>query len=139
MGAVAVGAVLFGLFLLIVAAMVWQEARVTDDRHPTYVLEEVVPFVYQRLSDDAAAHIDGDDVMRILEWEVYYLQGLNRNGANAPPVAGSVEALEFILERSQAAGHAYRSDDVAEVLALEVAYLQDIGAIGPVATEGRAS
>ncbi len=135
MGAVAFAAVLFAIFLLIVAAMVWQEARATDVE-PTYVLEEVVPYVFQRLSPEAVEHIDDDDVMRMLEWEVLYLQGRHRNGQQTGPVAGSVEAMEFILERSSASGFAYRPDDVAEVLALEVAYLAEIGAVGPPAAGG---
>lgn len=138
MGAVALGAVLFAVFLLIVAAMVWQEAKASADSEPVYVLDEVVPFVYSRLSEEGAAHLDDDDVMRILEWEVLYLQGLPRNGeiAGPGPVAGSVEALRFIVDRSRSEGIEYREEDVAEVLALEVAYLVDIGVVGPQADEG---
>ena len=137
MGAVALGAMLFALLLLIVAAMVWQEARKAPDTSATYVIEEVVPFAYRGLSEGAADRLDLDDITRILEWEVYYLQGLDRsgNGARPAPVAGSAEAVQFIIERCRVQGREYRAADVAEVLAQEAAYLVDIGAVGPAVEE----
>ncbi len=62
MGAVAVGALLFAVLLLIVAAMVLQEVRKHPATEVIYVLEEVVPFVYRRLSDEALERLDRDDV-----------------------------------------------------------------------------
>lgn len=136
MSLVAIGAVLFALLLLVVAAMVWQEARNPGAPRAVYVIEEAVPFVFQRLSDGAAARLDEDDVLRILEWEVRYLQGLDipRDHSERPaPVAGSTDAIAFISDRVAASGHPYRHADIAEVLEHEVAYLIDIGAVGPVA------
>ncbi len=134
MSAVAVGALLFALLLLIVAGMVLQETRSRPTGEAVYVLEEVVPFVYRRLSDDALARLDHDDVQRILEWEVHYLQGLHRrrNGAATLPVAGSEAAVEFVLDRTDGA---YSHEEVAEVLAREADYLAEIGALGPPAGE----
>ncbi len=138
MGAVAAGALLFALLLLIVAVMLLQELRRTPVTEVVYVLEEVVPFVYRRLSDEALMHLDSDDVKRILEWEVYYLQGLARrsNGEGPPPIAGSELARDFILERTADEGRSYRPIDVDEVLAKEAEYLAEIGAVGPAAVEG---
>ncbi len=138
MGAVAVGALLFAVLLLIVAAMVLQEVR----KHPTteviYVLEEVVPFVYRRLSDEALERLDRDDVHRILEWEVAYLQGRDRRATDngPPPIAGSDLARDFVLARTAEEGLSYRPIDVDEVLAKEAEYLAEIGAVGPIAVEG---
>ena len=110
--------------------MVWQETRSLPEAHPVYVIEEAVPFVMGRLGDDALFRLDSDDVLRILEWEVFYLQGLDgpeSHSTDRSPVAGSEEAVEFIVGRS---GSIYEPRDVAEVLDGEAAYLFDIGAIG---------
>jgi hypothetical protein len=133
MSLLAIGAVLFGLFLLIVAAMVWQETRRHPNLSAVYVIEEAVPFVFGRLSEGAIARLDTDDVLRILEWEVHYLQGLEvpRDHSEHPsPVAGSEDAIVYIFEKTAAAGHDYRLEDVIEVLKHEQAYLVDIGAVG---------
>ncbi|MDH3731189.1 MAG: hypothetical protein OES13_08725 [Acidimicrobiia bacterium] len=132
MDLVAVGAILFGLLLFVVAGLVWQEMKNAPDSHPVYVIEEAVPFVMERLSDRALSSLDGDDVLRILEWEVFYLQGLDEprdHSAHPAPVAGSVEAIDFIAERSTVA---YARADISEVLEGEAAYLVSIGAVGPV-------
>lgn len=133
MSLVAIGAVLFALLLLGVAAMVWQETRGSSASEITYVIEEAVPFAFARLSDDASAALDRDDVLRILEWEVRYLQGLDipRHHLDHPaPVAGSAAAVDFILESTANAGRGYERRHVEEVLEHEAAYLADIGAVG---------
>ncbi len=142
MGAVALGAILFGVLLLVAAAFVWQEASLAPDAETTYVIEEVVPFAYHLLSDQAMGHLYVDDVRRILEWEVRYLQGLASRGAGngdaprsvGPLVAGSDEGVTFIINRAAQHGHLYEAADVLEVLAGEAAYLVDIGAVGPPVT-----
>jgi hypothetical protein len=137
MGLVAIGAILFAVLLLVIAAMVWQETRLLPDPQPVYVIEEAVPFVMGRLGDGAMARLDRDDILRILEWEVHYLQGLDlpRDHSTRPsPVAGSDHAIDFIVERS---GHIYDRADVAEVLAGEVEYLIGIGAVGAAVEEGK--
>ena len=135
MAPVAVGAILFAVFLLIVAALVFQELRKPAAASPTYVLDEVVPYAFERLSERAAARVDRDGVKRILEWEVFYLQGLDvprDHSARPAPVAGSAEAIDFIQERS---GEAYDRADVAEVLAGEAQFLVGIGAVGSAVEE----
>jgi hypothetical protein len=133
MTVVAVAALLVGVLLAIVAAMVWQAVRTVPDATPTYVVEEVVPFAYQELSEGAASRLDHEDVQRILEWEVYYLQGLAAaSEGDEPIVAGSDEAVVFIEERTRSRGYQYRRDDIDEVLGLEAVYLAEIGAVGPI-------
>lgn len=133
MNLIAIGALLFALFLLIVALMVWQEARKTPETTAVYVIEEAVPFAYARLSDRALSKLAEDDVLRILEWEVRYLQGLDvpRDHSEHPaPVAGSTEAVEFIRMRAAEDAHHYSRHEIEEVLTQELAYLIDIGAVG---------
>ena len=139
MNFIAIGALLFALFLLIVAVMVWQEVRKTPDTTAVYVIEEAVPFAYGRLSDRALTQLAEDDVLRILEWEVRYLQGLDvpRDHSEQPaPVAGSPEAVEFIRLRAAADDHYYSRNEIEEVLSHELAYLVDIGAVGAPVEEG---
>ncbi|MFQ5947724.1 MAG: hypothetical protein ACE5KX_02540 [Acidimicrobiia bacterium] len=135
MSAVAIGALFFAVLLVIVAAMVWQEARKGPRAEPAlYVLEEAADFAYDRISDDAISRLDLDDVRRILEWEVHFLQRAARGGGehSPAPVAGSDEAMRYIQERSaQVQGLAYDIRDIEEVLALEAEYLVEIGAVGP--------
>ncbi|MEE8330801.1 MAG: hypothetical protein V3R84_03435 [Acidimicrobiia bacterium] len=131
MDIVAVGALLFGVLLFVIAGLVWQETKNTPPRHSVYVIEEAVPFVMGRLSDGALATLDSDDVLRILEWEVFYLQGLDAprdHSAHPSPVAGSDQAIDFIIERSPIS---YTREDISEVLDGEAAYLVSIGAVGP--------
>ncbi len=133
---VGIAALLFALLLLIAAAMVWQEARATPEATPVYVVEEAVPYVFRRLSDDAMSRLDVDDVRRILEWEVYYLQGLDkpragRNGDLAGRVSGGHDAIMFVEGRCSGEGYEYLYEDIAEVLAHQGEYLAAIGAVGP--------
>lgn len=133
MSLLAIGVVLFGFFLLIVAAMVWQETRRHPDVSAVYVVEEAVPFVFARLSNAAISRLDTDDVLRILEWEVRYLQGLDvprDHSENPSPVAGSEDAIVYIIEKTAGTGYDYRLEDVIEVLQYEQSYLVDIGAVG---------
>lgn len=131
MGAVAVGAILIALLLVVVAALVWQEARrdVVSDP-PVYLVEEATRFVYDRLSDAAASHLDLDHVRRILEWGIYYNQIIVARGERRRPIVGSGDAIEFIMERGAAAGIDLDPLHIAEVMAAETDYLVDIGAIG---------
>jgi len=134
---IAVAFLLLAVLLLVMAAMVWQAAKKVPDATPTYVVEEVVPFVFERLSEDACTRIDQDDVQRILEWEVFYLQraGRSKAGPGSVPVAGSTEAATYVRERSARQGYDYRMQDIREVQQYETVYLAEIGAIGPIAEE----
>lgn len=138
MNFIAIGALLFALFLLMVAVMVWQEMRKRPETTAVYVIEEAVPFAYARLSERALIQLAEDDVLRILEWEVRYLQGLDvpRDHEQSAPVAGSPEAVEFIRLRAAADGHHYSRREIEEVLSHELAYLVDIGAVGAPVQEG---
>ena len=135
MGAVAAGAILVAVLLAIMAAMVWQEARrAPADLEVVYVPEEATAFVYRRLSDRALARLDADDVASILDLGVRYHQTAPAGNGDRP-IIGSGDAIEYIMEHARAEhGRRYEPIDIAEVLAVEAHYLQEIGAIGePVA------
>lgn len=124
---------LIGLLLLIVALMVWQEARRRPSYEPLeYVVEDAIKHVQEGLS--GGSRLSKADIRRILEWEVFYLQGLAQEDRKNPveTVAGGHQAsVEFIAsEIEQRHGVSYPRDDIEEVLRLEADYLMAIGAVG---------
>ncbi len=133
---------LIAVFLFIVAALMWQEAKSrTSDEGRTYVIEDAASFIIERLGPAVAENLDHDDVVRILEWEIYYLQGLAqpRRSARVETVAGGADdAVEYITrEIAEQNKVTYDSGDVAAVLAAEAEYLASIGAVGaPVVDQG---
>jgi hypothetical protein len=131
MGEVAVGAILFALLLVVVAALVWQEARrdpKTDP--PLYLLDEAARFVLDGLSESAAGSLGLMDVRRILDWGIYYNQVVAFRDEGRRVVVGSGDAIEFVMERAAAIGKEYDPLHIAEVMAGETEYLVEIGAIG---------
>jgi hypothetical protein len=129
------GAVLFGVFLIIVAVMAWQEARSRGfEGGPVFVVEDAVDFVTGRLDDPAASRLRKTDVRRIVEYEVHHLHGLAQDSRRqvVDVVAGGTEgSVGWIVEEiHRRHGVSYAREDVHEVLRLEAAYLMSIGAVG---------
>jgi hypothetical protein len=124
------------VLLVVVALLVWQEARSRDtDDGPVYVIEDAVDHIMGRLSG-AGTQMKRTDVLRILEYEIFYLQGLAQDDRKNPvdTVAGGTAAsVEYISGRiADKHGVIYPPDEIAAVLALEAEYLSGIGAIGAV-------
>jgi hypothetical protein len=73
-------------------------------------------------------------VKRVIEWEVFYLQGLAQKSRRQPveTVAGGSDAsIDYIVDRIAVVnGVTYDRGDVGEVLRLEAEYLMSIGAVG---------
>jgi hypothetical protein len=86
------------------------------------------------LDPDVRGRLGRSDVMRIIEWEIFYLQGLaQEKRSNAvETIAGGVEGSIEYFAREIAAKNkvTYASDDIAAVLELEAEYLASIGAVG---------
>ncbi len=132
---VALVALLAAALLLAVGAMVWQEAkRRPQGSAPTYVISDAVRFITARLDPEVAQRLRKPDVLRIIEWEVHYLQGLAQKDRRNPveTVAGGSDAsIDYITSQiAQVNGVTYDRDDVAAVLRLEADYLMSIGAVG---------
>jgi hypothetical protein len=124
---------LVGVFLLVVAMLVWQEARRRPSYEPLeYVLDDAVRHVMAGLGEESS--LTRGDVRRILEWEVFYLQGLAQKDRRNPvdTVAGGHQAsVDYIATQIEAKhGVAYSHADIEEVLRLEAEYLMAIGAVG---------
>ena len=129
---VMLGAVLVAVFLGVVAVLVWQEAKKqTYDEGYVYVVDDAVEFIHSRLDD---VNLRKSDVKRIIEYEVFYLQGLAQKRRRTPVdvVAGGAEAaVEYIRARiADDHGVSYPLEHVQAVLELEAAYLVSIGAVG---------
>lgn len=132
-------ALLVGVLLVIVALMVWQEAKRRPSYEPLeYVVSDAVKHIAERLPGDTT--LDRADVRRILEWEVFYLQGLAQEDRSNPveTVAGGHQAsIEYIADQIHTKhGVSYPHIEIEEVLRLEADYLAAIGAVGdPVGEE----
>ena len=126
-------ALLVGMFLVIIALVVWQEAKRRPSYDPLeYVIEDAVKHVSAGL--DEISQLSKPDIRRILEWEVFYLQGLAQKNRSTPveTIAGGHEdSVGYIGEQIETKhGVAYSSADIEEVLRLEADYLMAIGAVG---------
>lgn len=132
-------ALLVGLLLVIVALMLWQEAKRRPSYEPLeYVVNDAVKHIAERLPEDV--DLSNSDIRRIIEWEVFYLQGLAQDKRSTPveTVAGGHEAsVGYIADQIHLKhGVSYSHDEIAEVLRLEADYLVAIGAVGePVGEE----
>ncbi len=134
MSLLVVGALLVAVLLAIAAAMVWQEAIKRPAREPlTYVLEDAVRFVHDRFGPEPP--LTRDDIRRILEWEVIYLQGISPKSSGnlqAVRVGGSEDAIQFISRQiTRRSGPRYSAEAIQVVLEGEAEYLDSIGALGP--------
>lgn len=126
-------ALLVGVLLVIVAMVVWQEAKRRPSYEPLeYVVEDAIKHVQAGMPEQST--LTRADIRRILEYEVYYLQGLAQEDRKNPvdTVAGGHEAsIEYIATEIEAKHQkAYPHEDIEEVLRLEADYLMAIGAVG---------
>lgn len=132
-------ALLFGVLLMVIALMAWQEARRRPSYEPLeYVVNDAVKHIHERLGADSP--MGRSDIRRILEWEVFYLQGLAQPNRSNPveTVAGGHElSVEYIAGQIHTAhGVSYSPGEIENVLRLEADYLMAIGAVGePVGDE----
>jgi hypothetical protein len=131
MTAVIVAGVFLALLLSVGIGLLWQERRRIPERAVIYGEEDSIEFIVPRLSDAAGAQLRTADVRRILEWSVRYLQDPDlRAERTTPPVAGGVEAAEYVQARALEAGYGYDGAMILEVLDLQTQYLVAIGAVG---------
>lgn len=138
---IALGAFLFALLLIIVAAFLWQEGKRRAPFEPVvYGVEQAVDFIATRLDGESRARLKRAGIQRIIEWEVFYLQGLAQEDRHQliEAVAGGTDSVvEWIAERLATVNKVqYKEDDIRRVLALEADYLDSIGAVGRPVGEG---
>ena len=128
-------AVLMALVLAFGIAMFWQESKRMRDRAAIYGVEDSIAWIWEGLGDDTLG-LTEDDVRRILEWEMHYLQQPDVWKGDGAAVVGGTEAAAYAQERALAEGHAYSPEQIYAVLDLQATYLRAIGAVGdPVGDE----
>lgn len=126
-------ALLIGVLLVIVALMVWQEAKRRPSYEPLeYVVNDAVKHIAERLPE--GSDLPNADIRRIIEWEVFYLQGLAQDKRSNPveTVAGGHDlSIDYIADQIRTKhGASYSHGQISEVLRLEADYLVAIGAVG---------
>ena len=133
------GVLVVALVLTIAAVVIGREARRLDAVPPTPVFDlgDAVDWVAEHLPFEVSAELSHADVRRIIDWNLEYFRtkGVSGNGNSAhvegPIFVGGAETVEYVLERSEAAGVPYTSAQVHAVLEAQMSYLDAIGAIGP--------
>ena len=127
-------AALIAVFLIVVAVVVWQHADRSAPRAPTYGIQDAVEFILPRLDSEVQGRLQRAGVQRVIEWEIFYLQGLAQDDRRQPVVtiAGDYQPAVDYITSEIALRHSasYSAEDVAAVLRMQVAYLAQIGAIG---------
>lgn len=125
---------LIAVLFIIGALVIWQHARRVGPREITFGIVNATSFVEARLEPDVRARLGPDGIRRIVEWEVFYLQGLAQENRRVPveTIAGDHEAAVVFIRGEIARSHNrnYTADDIASVLSLVAGYLESIGAIG---------
>ncbi len=136
-----------GIACAIAAWFVVREAgrMAAEPAPPVFDPEEAYEWVVANLPDIVAATLTPDDVHRILDFQLEYFQrkGVTGNGSSAHPpgdvVVGGAETVDYILERSRSTGEEYLPEQVHGVIETQLAYLREIGAVGPPAGDPPAS
>lgn len=125
---------LLSVVLVVAGFVVWQEAkRRATATEVTYVIEDAVDYIGRGLAGEDSG-LSRSDVKRIIEYEVFYLQGLaqqDRRNSVETVAGGYAPAVAYISDEiAERHGVRYLPEQVEAVLILEGAYLHSIGAVG---------
>ena len=136
LGVLAVAAV-----FAIAAVVLGREARRLAAKPPgrVFEFEDAVAWVCDHVGQEVANVLSPDDVRRILNWhlEFFRIKGVSSNGhtaeSNEPVVVSGAETVDFVLMRAETEGAQYTPSQIHAVLDAQMGYLEDIGAVDPVA------
>jgi len=135
------GVLAIAAIFAIAAIVLGREARRLATKAPgrVFEFEDAVTWVCDHVNEQVAAILSPDDVRRILNWhlEFFRLKGVSSNGHTAesdhPVVVSGAETVDFVLARAEVAGADYTPSQIHAVLDAQMGYLEDIGAVDPVA------
>ncbi len=134
------------LVFVIAAVVIGRESNrlAGEAPRPVFDIDEAVEWVAAQLPFEVSAVLSHDDVRHILRWNLDHLAGLGlseappsrqgQEGVSAPDeliVVGGGEAVEAVLARAMESGRDLDAEQVAAVLEAQLAYLEAIGAVGP--------
>jgi hypothetical protein len=142
---VVVAAVVIGVVVVLVVALVavGREAFTlgAQPRQALFDVDEAVDFVADELPLEVSARISYDDVRALVRFHLEHLASSGapaerwRAGTGPLVIVDDEEGAEVLMTRAIQAGLDLRPDDVAAVLAAELAYFEAIGAVGPAVPE----
>lgn len=131
--AIALGAALAVVFLLLVGVMLFQEIRTRASNDPAeFIIDEAVEWVWSRLDGGPKSRLTPDGVQSILEWQVFGLQQSVKGkplGSASVVMGATDESVDYILTKE----NSFEPEDVRAVLAGQFGYLESIGAIAGMA------
>jgi hypothetical protein len=131
----------FGLLVLLLVvglAFYWQGSIRLPGAAVAYGVEDSIKYITPRLSEPTRAKIGAKSVRRILEWEMKFLQDRLAADPEQVIVLGGSEAIDYVLQQTARQGFEYEREVVAEVMQLQAAYMESIGALDrPVAEDER--
>lgn len=139
MTVVIAGVVAVVLVVVVALVAVGREAftLAAQPRQALFDVDEAVDFVADNVPDEVSARISYDDVRALVRFHLDHLAAVgtpaNRWDAarNRLVVVDDEEGAEILMARAIETGLDLTPDDVAAVLAAELAYFEAIGAIGP--------
>ena len=131
--------VVVGVACAIAAWFVIREAgrMAAEPPPPVFDPEEAYEWVVEHVPDEVAASLTPEDVRRILAFQLEFFQrkGVTGNGSSHNPpgdvIVGGAETVDYILDRARATGESYLPQQVHAVIETQLAYLREIGAVGP--------
>jgi hypothetical protein len=122
---VVAGLVIFAIAAAFVGRETWRLDA--ESPRPVFDEDEAVSWVAERLPFEVSAQLAHTDVWRIM---AIALDLLPATGEDAM-VEADAETLDAVMATEEAAERGWTRDQVAAVLALQVRYLEIIGAAGP--------
>jgi hypothetical protein len=137
LGGAAVVVLLIGL--LVVGRETAALAR--QPRQSIFDIEEAVDFIADQLPFEISARISYDDVRALLRFHLEHMASAGapaerwNAGRSRLVIVDDEEGAEVLMRRAIESGLDLTPDDVAAVLAAELAYFDAIGAVGPVVPE----
>lgn len=127
----------------IAAGAVGREAHLLDavPARPVFDPDEATTWIAEHLAPQVTAALSYDDVQQIVGWTLDMLRGsagvVQRSGevpdAGKPVFFEEHEAAASVAEMAERSGLKLNHQDVYAVMLQTLAYLEVIGAIGPVA------
>src|SRR3954469_10395706 len=138
--ALVTGLLVVGIACAIAAWFVIREAGrlAAEPPPPVFDMDEAFEWVVAHVPDLVAATLTPADVRRILDFQLEFFQrkGVTGNGSSSHPpgdvIVGGAETVDYILDRARQTGEEYLPEQVHAVIETQLAYLREIGAVGPV-------
>jgi hypothetical protein len=116
-------------------------ALAKQPKQSLFDVDEAVDFIADQLPFEISARISYDDVRALLRFHLEHIAAAGapaerwNAGRSRLVIVDDEEGAEVLMRRSIEAGLGLTPDDIAAVLAAELAYFDAIGAVGPVVPE----